>query len=204
MKAIPEMKAKMFENQMTIKYVVDIHPKFWPALNPKYNSMTAEEKIKFEDEWFDAVEKFLVGNDNAYKSLFNRLVFDEKTQQYVEGVKITALDDKIKDGKLIPDTAAGSSEILFAVSLNPALVGLSIPGSGSAVTSDSGSNIREAFLTQIMQLEIERHLDAKVFDIAKKANGWQERLGKGMPLVLRYPNQLLTTLNTGANTQPTA
>jgi hypothetical protein len=35
----------------------------------------------------------------------------------------------------------------------------------------------------------------------KKVNGWEKKHG---PIVFRYPNQMLTTLNTGKNTQPTA
>lgn len=202
--AIPEMKTKMFENQMTIKYVVEIHPDFWPELDPTYPRMTPEAKLAFQNKWYDNLDLYLTGNDNAYKSLFTRLVLDKKNGEYVPGVKITTLDDKIKDGKLIPDAGAANSEILFALAMNPALMGVDIPGGGSVTSAGSGSNIREAFLVQVMMLELERRQDSQIFNMAKITNGWQKRLGKGNPLVLRFPNQILTTLNTGKNTQPTA
>lgn len=202
--SIPEMKEGMFENQMTIKYVVEIHPKFWDALNPRYSKMPEADQKKLQQDWYDKIDQYLTGPKNSYKSIFTRKVFDDKSATWVPGITIEALDDKVKDGKLIPDAGAANSEILFALAMNPALMGVNIPGSGTNVTSGAGSNIREAYLVQIMLLEMERRMDSRIFDLAKITNGWQARLGKDKPLVLRYPNQILTTLNTGANTQPTA
>jgi len=121
---------------------------------------------------------------------------DNVTNTYVDGITITALDDKIKDGKLLPDSAAADSQILFALSMNPALIGLSIPGSGTPVSAGSGSNIREAFLVQLMMMVYDQHMMSSAFNLAKGFNGWNR------DYVLRYPNQVLTTLNTGAATAP--
>lgn len=203
-KGIPEMKSKMFENQMSIKYVVDIHPSHWERIRPGYEDLSSDEKIKVQDEFYDSVDDYLSGNENAYKSIFSTQYFDPIAQQFVATIKITTLDDKVKDGKLLPDAASANSEILFALMMNPALMGLDIPGGGAVRTAGSGSNIRESYLVQVMMLEMERRLMSKVFNLAKKVNGWQDKIGKGKPIALRYPNQILTTLNTGANSAPTA
>lgn len=199
--SIPEMKSKMFDNQMTIKYVVDIHPEFWVSLDPQYTGKSIEDQKAVREAWFEQVDEYLTGNSNAYKSIFSRQVYDKAKEMFVPGFTITTIDDKIKEGKLLPDSAAANSEILFAMAMNPALMGADMPGGPYSGGSGSGSNIREAYLVQVMLLEMERRLNSKIFDIAKKMNGWQDRLGKGKPLVLRYPNQILTTLNTGKNTQ---
>jgi len=201
--AIPEMKTRMFDNQMTIKYVVEIHPDYWKTSNPAYVKLDPKEQLAYQNEWFDELDEYLTGNDNAYKSFISTQVYDYTVQKFVEGVKIIALDDKIKDGKLIPDAGAANSEMLFAMAMNPALIGVDIPGAGSVTSAGSGSNIREAFLVQVMMLELERRQDSTVFNLAKHMNGWQKRIGKDKPLVLTYPNQILTTLNTGKNTQST-
>lgn len=198
-KGIPAMKDAMFNNQMTIKYIVEIHPDFWTSFDPTYDTATAEGKLKIQEDFYDMVDKYLVGGDNAYKSLFSTQVFDKKSNQTISAIKITPVDDKIKDGKLLPDSAAANSEILFAIMLNPAIMGADMPGGPYSGGAGSGSNIREAYLIQVMQVEPERQmLDNGVFGIVKRYNGWETTI------VLRFPNQILTTLDTGANTQATA
>jgi hypothetical protein len=196
---VPEMKEAMFRNQMTIKYVIEIHDEFWPALDPSYSGADDKAKKKIKDDFYDKVDKYLVGGENAYKSLWSTMVFDKNLGQLVPALKITALDDKIKDGKLLPDSAAANIEILLPLMINAALLGVDMPG-GSAYGggAGSGSNIREAFLVQVMLVELERRKLSIPFNIAKRLNGWDK------DLVLRFPNQILTTLNTGKNTQSTA
>ena len=50
---IPEMKASMFKNQMTIKYIVEIHPQFWVAYDPRYKSSTADQQKAIQDKFYD-------------------------------------------------------------------------------------------------------------------------------------------------------
>lgn len=200
-KNIPGLKAKMLENQMVIKYVVTIHPKHWEHFHPGFADLQPKEAEKVQNDFYDMVDEYLTGTKNAYKSLFSTKVFDNNAQQWVETISVTELDDKTKDGKLLPDAASANSEILFALMMNPALMGVDIPGGGAVRTAGSGSNIRESYLVQVMMLEMERRTMSKIFNLAKQVNGWQQRFGN-KPLVLRYPNQILTTLNTGAPTAP--
>jgi hypothetical protein len=113
-------------------------------------------------------------------------------------MKITALDDKHKEGKLLPDSAAGNSEILFALMLNPALLGVDMPG-GMYGGGKGGSNIREAFMVQILIREIEREFVCKPLMLAARVNGWKKKYPN---LSFRFPNHYLTTLDTGKNAKP--
>ena len=115
------------------------------------------------------------------------------------GIKITSIEDHIKDGKLGPDSAAANSEILFTLMINPALIGADSPGGPYSGGAGSGSNIREALLMQIMLGEYERRLISQHLKLILAYNGWDS---KGE--TIRYPNSVLTTLNTGANTKPVA
>lgn len=196
--SIPEMKEAMFRNQMQLKYVVEIHPEFWTRLHKNFKALDVKEQQKIQNDFYQQVDELLVGSENSYKSLFSQMVIDPVTNQFVSAIKVTTIDDKIKEGKLLPDGAAADSAILFALSLNPALAGVDIPGEGAVRTAGSGSNIRETYLVQVMILELERRGLAKIFNLQKKLAGWPKEY------VIRYPNQILTTLNTGANTQPTA
>lgn len=198
---IPEMKEAMFSNQMTIKYLVEIHDKFWPSYNAKWELANADERKRIQESFYKDLDEYLTGGNNAYKSLIIPAVFDPIAKEMVPAVKITTVEDKIKDGKHIVDAAAANIEILLPYMINASLMGVNFPGSGMGGGAGSGSDIRESYLVQIMLLEQERRENNTIFDIVKKVNGWEKKHG---PIVFRYPNQMLTTLNTGKNTQPTA
>jgi hypothetical protein len=193
--AIPSIKAAMMRNQISIKYIVEIHPLFWEAYDVRYKTADQKAKKQIVDEFYDKIEASLSGAENAYKSLFSTTIVGIDGKSY-EGIKITTIDDKLKEGNLLVDGAAGNSEILFAMLMNPALIGADTPGGPYSGGAGSGSNIREAFLSQVIMAEIERKLIGKRFNLAKLYNGWNR------DYVLRFPNQLLTTLNTGANSKP--
>lgn len=78
----------------------------------------------------------------------------------------------------------------------------------------SGSDIREAYLVQIMLMENERQMNAGIFDVVKRINGWdkktftvknkkgEEVIVPGTKLCFKYPNLILTTLDKGGSTAP--
>lgn len=201
---VPEMKEAMFKNQMSIKYLITIHPKYWEILKPGFNDLSPQQQVDVINEHNEKLHAALKGGDNSYKSILNTKVMDDDTRTVVNAIEITTIDDKIKDGKLLPDSNAADIEILLPLMINPSLFGVEF-GNGDAYGggAGSGSNIREGYLIQLMLVEKERRLINKVFDIAKRVNGWQKKYQDRGSLVLRYPSQILTTLNTGAATKNT-
>ena len=115
-----------------------------------------------------------------------------KGLQYIE---IKPIDDTTKQGELLPDSAAANSEILFALMMNPALMGADTPGGPYSGGAGSGSNIREAALVQVMIQEFERQQISRILNIVKKVNGWPA------DIVWRFPGLVLTTLDTGKSTK---
>jgi hypothetical protein len=201
-KSVPKMKTALFNNQMTIKYLVTISMNYWKRIHQKWDTYTPEKRQEVIDKKLDEIDKYLTGNENQYKSIFANSYIDPVTKQEVADIKIDVLDDKVKDGKLLPDSAAANSEILFALNVNPALFGAGQP-EGAYSNNAGGSNIREAFMMQLMLLEWERRQNARLFNVVKKYNGWSERLeSETKRLVFRYPSGLLTTLDTGKSTKP--
>lgn len=218
-KAIPAVKNAMMKNQITVKYLVTISSSYWKRIHTRWDSYTAEKKQEIMNAKLEEIDKYLSGMENQYKSIFTTSYVDPITKQEIPDIKIEVLDDKVKDGKLLPDSAAANSEILFALCVNPALVGAGQPG-GAYANNAGGSNIRESYLTQIMLLERERRANTKIFNIVKNYNGWGRRLEvertsvpvtsdatpapstKVKPrLVFRYPANVLTTLDTGKSTK---
>jgi len=220
-KSVPQMKKAMFNNQMTIKYLVTISQNYWRRIHTQWDIFTPEKRKTIQEDKLDEIDKYLTGSDNQYKSIFANSYVDPVTKTEVPDIKIDVLDDKVKDGKLLPDSAAANSEILFALMVNPALFGAGQP-EGAYSNNAGGSNIRESYMVQLMLLEWERRQNSKSFNIVKRYNGWDKRLEversivavnaqndpatpqkKIKPkLVFRYPSGLLTTLDTGKSTKP--
>jgi hypothetical protein len=196
--SVPQMKAYMFNNQMTIKYVIEIDEQYWTSRFKGWGGFTDKEQEKKRSEVLEEFDAFLSGNENAYKSLMTGTKLNPVTGTSTPFLKITSLDDKIKDGKLLPESAAGNSEILFALMLNPALLGVDMPG-GMYSGGKGGSNIRESFMVQILIREIEREFVIKPLLVVAKVNGWKQQYPR---LGFRFPNHYLTTLDTGKNAQP--
>jgi hypothetical protein len=154
--------------------------------------------------------------------MFNGGFFEKITGKFVPYVQVEAIDDKFTDGKWLPDSAAANSEILFALNMNPALMGAGQPG-GAYSNNAGGSNVRESYLVQMMLLDAERKMNTRLMNVVKKFNGWAARLEKETTvttsstdalgttssttrtytprLVFRFQSGLLTTLDTGKSTK---
>ena len=224
-RSIPAYKNAIFKNQIVLRYVVTIHPQYWAdnvkdwitiGLDP-VKRQTAQKAV------YDRIDQWLAGENNAGKSLFNGGFFEKATGKFVPYIQVEAIDDKFKDGKLLPDSAAGNSEILFATMINPALMGAGQPG-GPYSNNAGGSNVRESYLVQMMLMDAERKMNTRMMNVVKKFNGWSSRLevatnrtitSTGLDgqtqsttssvvprLVFRFQSNLLTTLDTGKSTKP--
>lgn len=209
---IPAMKIAMFNNQMSIKYLVKINTKYFERGDKNWNSYSAEDKqAKFKAK-VDEINTHLVGNEKAYKSISVQSYVDNNGNE-ISDISIEVLDDKVKEGKLLPDSSASDKQILFSLMMNPTIMGANTIG-GAEGGAGSGSDIREAYLVQIMLMEAERRMNSKIFNIVKRFNGWNKKTYKvknadgtekevsGQNLQFRYPNLILTTLDKGGSIAP--
>lgn len=196
---VPEMKMAMFNNQMSIKYMITISARYFEKGDPKWNSYTSEERQQKFIAKVAEINTHLTGNDKAYKSIAVSSYMDPSGKE-IKDITIDVLDDKVKDGKLLPESSAGDKQILFSLMMNPTIMGANTFGGGEG-GAGSGSDIREAYLVQIMLMEAERRMNSKIFNLIKRFNGWQKKY-EGKNLQFRYPNLILTTLDTGGSTAP--
>jgi hypothetical protein len=127
-KSIPKLKNALMNNQITVKYLITISEQYWRRIHKLWDTYTPEKKQEVIKTKLDEIDKYLAGVDNQYKSITAMKYVDPVTKVEVSDITIEVIDDKIKDGKLLPDSQAGNSEILFALQINPALVGAGQPG----------------------------------------------------------------------------
>ena len=197
-RSVPGHKNTQFKRQIQLQYVVTISQKYWENLYQNWGTMEIAKKMEIVNAKYDEIDSWLSGSGNAYKSLFCFSYVDPVTGKEVKDIQVEAIDDKVKDGKLLPDSAAANSEILFALMVNPALMGAGQPG-GPYSSNAGGSNVRESYLVQMMLLEEERKMNLTHLNTVKRYNGWDKRFNK--PLVFRIQSGLLTTLDTGKSTK---
>jgi hypothetical protein len=214
-RSIPNAKNAMFLNQILLRYVVTIHPQYWEENVQDWHKIKTDPIAlkNAQKNTFDRIDQWLSGEANAGKSMFNGGFFEKITGKFVPYVQVEAIDDKFTDGKWLPDSAAANSEILFALNMNPALMGAGQPG-GAYSNNAGGSNVRESYLVQMMLLDAERKMNTRLMNVVKKFNGWAARLEKETTvttssttrtytprLVFRFQSGLLTTLDTGKSTK---
>lgn len=191
---IPKFLKKAYKNQVTLKWHIQIPYSFWEKKFPysAYPEGSNERKSAIE-KYMLSVENNLCGADNAEKPLITMYAVNEGNGKIEEEWKITALDNKVKDGDRLVTSAAANSEILFSLMINPNVMGAGMPG-GAYAGNTGGSNIREAFLVNIANAWIDRQNILDPIELFLRFNGV-----KGVEL--RFRNTILTTLDTGAGSK---
>lgn len=167
--SIPKFKLSLMNNQVTIKYHIQM-PDYWMKWKyPKFESLSKDERKKLTDAEVKKFDDFLVGVEKSGKSITSIFKTDPATGKEWPGWRITPVDDKIKDGKYIEDAQEGTTKIHSGVGVDPALGGFT-PGTSGA--NRNGSDKREAgneLYTSIFAFE---ELICQVYDYVTEYNGW--------------------------------
>ena len=202
-RSIPLIKDAINKNQMSIKYVILIHDQYWKRNYKGWdNKLTQEEREAIVKKKHTEINNWLTGKQNAGKTIVAGKYIDEMTKEQISEIEIIVLDDKFKEGKMLPDGAAADKQILFASLFNPTIMGSNLLGDGASGGAGSGSDIRESFLVALMQMEPERQMTYNVYNLVKRFNNWTRIESPGKRLVFRHDTSVLTTLDTGGSLAP--
>jgi hypothetical protein len=193
-KSVPKYLQKVYKNQATWKWHIQIPYSFWDRKFPLSEYDDPSERQTAISAYMDDIETNLLGADNAEKPLFTHYAVND-AGKIEEEWKITPLDNKSKEGDKLVTSAAANSEILFALMINPNVLGAGMPG-GTYAGNQGGSNIREAFLVNVANAWVDRQNILDPVEIMLRYNGYND-------IVLRYRNTVLTTLDKGAGTKKT-
>ena len=192
--SIPRFLLKAYEHQITLKWHIQIPYSYWEKRFPyaEFPEGSEERKTAIQNH-MTSVESNLCGKENAEKPLITMYGVNEGNGRIEEEWKITALDNKSKDGDRLVTSAAANSEILFALMIIPNVMGAGMPG-GTYAGQSGGSNIREAFLVNIAHAWIDRQNILDPLECYLRFNGVKD-------IELRFRNTILTTLDQGAGTK---
>jgi len=185
--SIPEYKNNLFKNQVSIKYLIEIDERYFQQIYlDQWIKFNPEERKAIRKAVIDSINDHLSGNANAGKSIQSMKLVDAKGET-ISAITITTIDDKFKDGSYLPEAEAANSEILFAIGVDPSLVGAGIPG--GKLGAGSGSDKSAAFNILSALFKTNRETTLEIFDFIRDYNGWDATITGA------FENTILTTLD---------
>jgi hypothetical protein len=185
--SVPALKKALFANQMTIKFLIEVDETYYQNVYAEeWTRMKVEERKKIRTELVDSINSSLVGNEKAGKSIQAMKYTNSKGEQ-VSAITITAIDDKLKDGSYLPEAEAANSEVLFALGVDPSLIGAGIPG--GKLGAGSGSDKNAAFNILSALFKTNRETTLEIFEFIQEYNKYDETIVAG------FENTVLTTLD---------
>lgn len=193
-KSIPAFKKALFKNQISIKYHIVIDREWWNWKYKDFETLEQKDRIVIMKAELEAFEKTMAGDENAGKTIMSTS-FTDPDGKVRPGWTITPIDNKIASGVYIEDSQEASSHLLYALGVDPTLIGQS-PGKGMG--AGSGSDKRVAFNVYSSLCEMHRDLILEPLYFIRDFNGW----GDNIEFRFRYP--IITTLDKGKETQQQA
>ncbi len=191
--SIPEWKKSLMKNQLTIKFHVMIPDYWWKWKYPDWENKKPEEKKTLREEEVNNFNDFMTDAKNAGKSIFTTFQYDEHIQKERPGWKIESVDNgKIPHGAYIEDSQEASSHLMYALGVDPTLIGNS---PGSKMGAGSGSDKRVAYNIYVSLLKAHRDIILEPLNFVTRYNNW------GTDIVWRFQDSLIQTLNTGTETK---
>jgi hypothetical protein len=190
---IPTFLKNAYKNAMSVMYHVQIPYAYYDKYFPESAYKTTAARHEAIKDYQDKFEESLCGTENAQKTIFTTFALNESGRAE-EKVEITKIDSKFAFDEKLSTSAAANGEILFSLMVNPSVVGAGTPGGPYAGNAGSGSDIREAFLVNVVMSYIEKNQVLDPLELMLEINGYQD-------IDLKYRNIVLTTLDKGKNTE---
>lgn len=185
--SVPEYKKGIFSNQVSIKYIIEVDERYFENIyQQQWKDFKPEERKKIRTDLINAINDALVGNSNSGKSIQSMMFKGDQGEQ-ISAIKITAVEDKLKDGSYLPEAEAANSEVLFALGVDPSLIGMGIPG--GKLGAGSGSDKRVAHTILSVLFKTNRETTLEIFDFIKGYNAWDNTI------TAIFENTVLTTLD---------
>ncbi len=195
--AIPPMLKALYKKAFKIKYHIEIPETYWQKTigHETWAGYSADKRIEEKKKLLDAMDKFLSGEDNAYKSFVS--FFDVSQIDGTESgrIKITTIEDKVNIDKELMTGATANGEVHFAMGINPDMIGAGVPGSSVYGGNKGGSNIREGKLVYDSTLTLERQIILEPLYLVRDFNNWGEEIQ------FRMRDVVLTTLDKNTGTE---
>ena len=169
---VPRIISAMQNNQVKLKYQINIPEAYFEIRHPDWPTYTAKQRKDVINKKVDQMNNVLQGTDNAYQSLVN--VFKEDYQGKAIGkIEIIAVDDKTKKDEWVPDSNFSDAQIVLGLTMHPSQMGLQ--PQGGKMGAGSGSDQRESYNTQISLNTMDQRIILEPLNLVSRINGWGVR-----------------------------
>jgi hypothetical protein len=186
--SIPEFKMNLMQNQMVLKYHVQIRKGFFDDMFRSEGITDPKKKEERKLDFYRQLEDFLSGKENAGKNFVSEISYNDIQKGLeIQDIKITPIESFIKGGEYIEDSEEASNAICYAMGVHPSLQGAS-PGKNKTI---NGTEARELFIIKQAMMKPIRDLLLQPLQIVKDINGWDPDID------FIIPNIMLTTLDQG-------
>jgi hypothetical protein len=169
---IPEFKKAMMENQLALKYHIEVDELYWESNYDDWDKKSPIEQEGVKSEWLTAFTKDLSDTQNANKSIMTqfKVTRDGKEQSVI---KITPIDDKIKSGIYVEDSQEASAHLINSLGVDPALFPFH---TGKGMSGGSGSDKNSSYNLLMASFKPFHDLVLEPLYVVKEFNGWDEEL----------------------------
>ncbi|MBC7509384.1 MAG: hypothetical protein H7320_11660 [Ferruginibacter sp.] len=192
---IPALLKSLYSKAFNIKYHIEIPETYFPQKfgAETWQGMDDGLRTSAKKKLLEEMNEFLSGNENAYKTFVS--FFSVAPHDYTEyaRIKITPIESKNNIDKELLTSSAAELQILISMQVNPTIFGAGTVGTGSQ--RSGGSDIRESFLVNSAQLNLERQVLLEPLYLVRDFNEW------GEDIIFRFRDTILTTLDTGAGSK---
>lgn len=191
--AIPAFKKAMFEQQLSVKYLIHIADDYFKHIYQEdWDAFSALEKQAKRDELVNLIDSELKGAKGGGKSIISPFFRDENGKE-IKGIQVEEIKQPQSNGDFLLDSSAANYELLTAMGVDPCLI--TGGAFGGKTLSGSGSDKREAWTILCAKLPIKQIRTLQIFENIKFWNSWD-------PTVFgKFPNINLTTLDKNKNGQ---
>lgn len=194
---IPSLIKTMYAKAFRLRYHIEIPNDYFPKKfgREKWDGMKENEKAIARKKLLEDMDKFLSGDENAFKSFISFFDVSPQGKEEYGRIKINEIKDSSTLDKEMISQSAADIQLLVAMGVNPTLFGAGTIGTGQQ--RSGGSDIREAYLVYCSLLNLERQVCLEPLYLQRDFNGWDS------DIVFRVRDTVLTTLDTGAGTKKT-
>lgn len=196
-KSIPEWKRQIMENQISIKYHIEVSRDYWNRKHPRFNELSERKQKEIERKEIDAFLKFFKKKQGGVKLSSFKM---EAGKEYPDW-KITQIgSDKVYgEGAYIEDDVQSGFVIARGMGMHPSQIGIS-PGKGMG--AGSGSDIRMANNAHILAAKPDQRKILRPAYYASALNGFNEKYGgEHKQLHWWFENYYIATLDHGRDTK---
>jgi hypothetical protein len=169
---IPKIRKSRFTNSLFIKYHVQIDESYWKVVAGETKWKEAEKKpevlTEIKNKVYKAIDDHLGGTENAYKSMFSGKIYDARTGNVNELIKITPIETDFGDKAAFdPDKMSNVADIFLAFGLPMAIMNTVL---NNAKSLGGGSDIREGIIAFQQRLKWHRDNILGPLDFAMRFN----------------------------------